>query len=88
MKRHSVLAGNLDTKLLLEFWPYGLKQAGANWVELIGLLEGKRKTYPASVERGTDGFRPWLGKRERGLVYKPIRIVRIVSANATGIAQD
>ena len=57
-----VLADNPDIKLLLEFWPYGLKQAGANWVELIGAPEGKRKTYPASVERGTDGFRPWIGK--------------------------
>ncbi len=31
---------NREIKLLLEFWPYGLKQAGANWGELIEMLEG------------------------------------------------
>jgi FkbM family methyltransferase len=31
---------NRGIKLLLEFWPYGLKQAGANWRELIEMLEG------------------------------------------------
>jgi hypothetical protein len=31
---------NPEIKLLLEFWPYGLKQAGANWGELIEMLEG------------------------------------------------
>ena len=31
---------NLDIKLLLEFWPYGLKQAGVNWNELIEMLQG------------------------------------------------
>jgi len=31
---------NREIKLLLEFWPYGLKQAGANWAELIEMLEG------------------------------------------------
>ncbi len=35
-----VLADNPDIKLLLEFWPYGLKQAGANWEELVQMLEG------------------------------------------------
>ena len=57
-----VLADNPGIKLLFEFWPYGLKQAGGNWVELIGRPEGKRKAYPAGVERGTDGFRSWVGK--------------------------
>jgi FkbM family methyltransferase len=36
-----VLEDNPDIKLLVEFWPYGLKQAGANWVDLIAALEGK-----------------------------------------------
>src|SRR5436190_20383094 len=36
-----VLADNPNAKLLLEFWPYGLKQAGANWVDLIAALEQK-----------------------------------------------
>ena len=31
---------NREIKLLLEFWPYGLKQAGTNWGELIEMLEG------------------------------------------------
>jgi len=31
---------NREIKLLLEFWPYGLKQAGANWGELIEMLDG------------------------------------------------
>jgi len=31
---------NPDIKLLLEFWPYGLKQAGVNWTNLIEMLEG------------------------------------------------
>jgi len=36
-----VLADNPGIKLLFEFWPYGLKQAGASWVELIAFLEQK-----------------------------------------------
>ncbi len=31
---------NREIKLLLEFWPHGLKQAGVNWGELIEMLEG------------------------------------------------
>jgi FkbM family methyltransferase len=34
-----ILNENPDIKLLLEFWPYGLKQAGVNWNELIETLE-------------------------------------------------
>ena len=33
-----VLQENPDIKLLLEFWPYGLEQAGARWEELIEML--------------------------------------------------
>jgi FkbM family methyltransferase len=36
-----VLADNPNAKLLLEFWPYGLKQAGASWIELIATLRSK-----------------------------------------------
>ena len=36
-----VLADNPGIKLLIEFWPYGLTQAGANSVELIAFLEQK-----------------------------------------------
>jgi FkbM family methyltransferase len=35
-----VVNENREIKLLLEFWPYGLKQAGVNWNELIEMLEG------------------------------------------------
>ena len=31
---------NPEIKLLLEFWPYGLKQAGVSWGELIEMLGG------------------------------------------------
>jgi hypothetical protein len=37
-----VLADNPAAKLLLEFWPYGLEQAGANWSELIDTLRAKK----------------------------------------------
>src|SRR6058998_1317363 len=36
-----VLADNPNARVLLEFWPYGLKQAGANWMDLIVTLESK-----------------------------------------------
>jgi FkbM family methyltransferase len=35
-----VVNENQEIKLLLEFWPYGLKQAGVSWAELIEMLEG------------------------------------------------
>ena len=34
-----ILEENPEIKLLLEFWPYGLKQAGAKWGDLIEMLE-------------------------------------------------
>jgi FkbM family methyltransferase len=33
-----VVQENPDIKLLLEFWPYGLKQAGTRWEEVIEML--------------------------------------------------
>jgi FkbM family methyltransferase len=35
-----VLQENPHMKLLLEFWPYGLKHAGAEWSALIEMLQG------------------------------------------------
>ena len=35
-----ILEENPEIKLLLEFWPYGLKQAGAEWGDLIEMLRG------------------------------------------------
>ena len=34
-----IINENRDIKLLLEFWPYGLKQAGVNWNELIEMIK-------------------------------------------------
>jgi FkbM family methyltransferase len=36
-----VLQENPNIKLLLEFWPYGLKQAGADWIDVITALVEK-----------------------------------------------
>jgi hypothetical protein len=35
-----VLQENPDIKLLLEFWPAGLAQAGVRWEELVEMLQG------------------------------------------------
>jgi FkbM family methyltransferase len=37
-----ICAENPNLKLLIEFWPYGLTQAGANWRDLIAALERER----------------------------------------------
>jgi hypothetical protein len=34
-----VLHENTGIELLFEFWPYGLKQAGAEWIDLLTSLE-------------------------------------------------
>ena len=47
-----VLADNPAMKLLLELWPYGLKQAGTNWVELIDALTRKNMTVSEVTRRG------------------------------------
>jgi FkbM family methyltransferase len=47
-----VLADNPAAKLLLELWPYGLKQAGTNWVELIDALQRKDMTVCEVTNRG------------------------------------
>ena len=39
-----VLSENPAVKLLLELWPYGLKQAGTNWVDLIDALTSRNMT--------------------------------------------
>ena len=53
-----VLADNPGIKLLFEFWPYGLKQAGANWVELIGALKENGKLIQQVSSKGLTGFDP------------------------------
>jgi FkbM family methyltransferase len=39
-----LLADNPATKLLVELWPYGLKQTGGNWIELIDTLKRNNMT--------------------------------------------
>jgi FkbM family methyltransferase len=53
-----VLADNPGIKLLFEFWPYGLKQAGVNWVELIGVLKENGKRIQQVSSEGLTGFDP------------------------------
>jgi FkbM family methyltransferase len=52
-----VLADNPAGKLLLEFWPYGLKQAGASWIELIGALQSKNMAIWQVTNDGLVPFR-------------------------------
>jgi FkbM family methyltransferase len=51
-----VLEDNPDIKLLVEFWPYGLKQAGANWADLITALEQKGMTIRQVSNEGLIPF--------------------------------
>jgi FkbM family methyltransferase len=50
-----VIADNPQAKLLFELWPYGLRQAGVNWAELIDALESKNISVS---EITTLGLRP------------------------------
>ena len=52
-----VLTDNPGAKLLLEFWPYGLKQAGGNWLELIDALKIKRRFLFEVTNHGLAPFR-------------------------------
>jgi FkbM family methyltransferase len=52
-----VLADNSDLKLLVEFWPYGLKQAGVNWLELLDTLQNKNMLVSEITNRGLVPFR-------------------------------
>ena len=47
-----VLADNPAAKLLLEFWPYGLEQAGGNWRELIDTLRIKNMSVSQITNYG------------------------------------
>jgi FkbM family methyltransferase len=51
-----VLEDNPDIKLLIEFWPYGLKQAGANWADLIRALQQKGMTIRQVSNEGLIPF--------------------------------
>ena len=51
-----VLADNPIANLLLEFWPYGLKQAGANWIDLIATLKSKNMAVHEVAKHGLVPF--------------------------------
>lgn len=55
-----VLVDNPDAKLLLEFWPYGLKQAGATWIELVKTLQEKNMAVCQVTKQGLVPFRSEL----------------------------
>ena len=55
-----VLADNPGIKLLFEFWPYGLKQAGASSAELIATLNQKGKLIQQVSSEGLTAFDPLL----------------------------
>ena len=52
-----VLQENPDIKLLFEFWPHGLRQAGATWVELIDALQTKNMSVFQITTQGVVPFR-------------------------------
>ena len=52
-----VLADNPNAKLLLEFWPYGLKQARTNWIELIETLRTRNMSVFQITNYGLVPFR-------------------------------
>jgi FkbM family methyltransferase len=53
-----LLEDNSDVKLLVEFWPYGLKQAGVNWIDLIAALEQKGMALRQVSSAGLIPFHP------------------------------
>lgn len=53
-----VLGDNPGIKLLFEFWPYGLKQAGGSSAELIAALKQKGKLIQEVSSEGLTPFDP------------------------------
>jgi len=51
-----VLADNPAAKLLLEFWPYGLKRAGTGWMDLLATLESKNMVVRQVTKHGLVPF--------------------------------
>ena len=52
-----VLADNPTIKLMVEFWPCGLKQAGAKWQDLIDHLRSKNMVVQQVTRHGLALFR-------------------------------
>jgi FkbM family methyltransferase len=57
-----IINDNQDIKLMLEFWPYGLKQAGHHWEEMIEILDGFAMSI---VHVRPDGLIPFEPKNVR-----------------------
>ena len=53
-----VLHENPEIKLLLEFWPYALEQAGAGWQDLVEMLRGFGMDPMVVTSTGLAPFRP------------------------------
>jgi FkbM family methyltransferase len=53
-----VVAENPDVKLLLELWPYGLRQAGVHWTDLIAALQRKAMIIRQVSAAGLVPFQP------------------------------
>ena len=50
------------TKLILELWPYGLRQAATPWPDLIAALEEKGMFIRQVSAKGLTPFLPDLGR--------------------------
>jgi FkbM family methyltransferase len=61
-----VLQENGDINLLLEFWPAGLKQAGASWEELVETLQRLNMNLTLV---GTHGLVPFDAREIRNDIY-------------------
>jgi FkbM family methyltransferase len=51
-----VIRENEGIKLLFEFWPYGLRQAGSDWNDLVSILKGHGMTIQ---QFSKEGLQPW-----------------------------
>jgi FkbM family methyltransferase len=72
-----VVADNPDIKLLIEFWPYGLTQAGANWADLIAFLEQKGMCIRQLSSAGLVPFRSDSASESAGW-YVNLFVSRII----------
>jgi FkbM family methyltransferase len=52
-----VLADNPCIKLLLELWPYGLREAGASWLELVEWLRSRNMSVREVTSKALVPFR-------------------------------
>jgi FkbM family methyltransferase len=54
---HRVIAENAQIKLIIEFWPYGLRQAGVHWKDLILMLQAYDMSILQFAQAGLEPFR-------------------------------